>query len=191
MVDVIVGHGSIAFPRRRVGAPRHRYTPPVRRIAAIVGLASVLVAGCSDGPEKPSLAATASSVVTAPPNGSVVIGDATYAFTMTCFAPGAGAVVASGNGTEPGTGRPTRALVQAFFRDPYVAVIVGNNEVVYEPSLAEPVELYLQDDVVRGGNITFVKNLDLKSRQGETAGLGSVVVTCAGYQPGLPPGYGK
>jgi hypothetical protein len=164
----------------------------VRRIAAFVGLVSVLAVGCSSGPDKPSLAATASSVAAAPPNGSVVIGDVTYVFTMTCYAPGAGAVVASGNGTEPGTGRPTRALVQAFFRDPYVAVIVGdNNEVVYEPSLAEPVDLYLQDGVVRGGNIAFVKNLDLKSRQGEAAGVGSVVVTCASYQPGLPPGYGK
>jgi hypothetical protein len=163
----------------------------VRWIAAFVGLVSVMAVGCSNGPEKPSLAATASDVVAAVPNGSVVIGDVTYPFTMTCFAPGAGAVVASGNGTEPGSGRPTRALVQAFFRDAYVAVIVGNNEVVYEPSLAEPVELYLQDDVVRGGNITFVKNLDLKSREGETVGVGSVVVRCEKYRPGLPPGYGK
>ena len=124
-------------------------------------------------------------------NGTVVIGDTTYEFTMTCYAPGAGSVVAVGSGTEPGTGRSTRALVQAFFRDPYVAVTVGNNEIVYEPSLDEPIDLVYQDDVVRGGAIQFVKNLDLRSRLGADAGLGAVTVTCSNYRSGLPPGYGN
>ncbi len=158
------------------------------RTVALVVAASIL-AGCSRGGTKPSLEATASSVPPQVPNGTIVIGEVTYEFMMTCYAPGAGSVVAVGAGTEPGTARPTRALVQAFFRDPYVAVTVGDNETVYEPSLAEPVELYYQDDAVRGGGIQFVRNLDLSSRQGEAVGVGSVVVRCAEYRSGLPPGY--
>ena len=151
---------------------------------------AALAASCSSGGSSPSLEASPSSTAPAPPNGSVAIGEVTYEFAMTCYAPGAGAVVAIGNGVEPGSGRPTRALVQAFFRDPYVAVTIGDNATVYEPSLAEPVELFYQDDIVRGGGIQFVKNLDLSSRQGEPAGVGAVTVTCASYKAGLPPGYG-
>lgn len=155
---------------------------------AMVALTAAV--GCSGGSAHPSLEASPSSTTPAPANGTVAIGEVTYEFAMTCYAPGAGAVVAIGNGTEPGTGRPTRALVQAFFRDPYVAVTIGDNATVYEPSLAEPVELFYQDDVVRGGGIQFVKNLDLSSRQGEAAGVGTVTVTCTSYKAGLPPGYG-
>ena len=82
-------------------------------------------------------------------------------------------------------------MVQAFFRDPYVGVTVGDNEIVYEPSLDEPIDLVYQDDVLRGAAIQFVKNLDLQSRLGAAAGLGTVTVTCSNYRSGLPPGYGK
>jgi hypothetical protein len=160
-------------------------------IAAVVMWGVVVTTACSGGAAKPSLDARAPSTTIAAPNGKVVIGDTTYEFVMTCYAPGTGAVVAVGNGTDPVSGRATRALVQAFFGDPYVGVTIGNNETVFEPSLDESIDLYYQQDVVRGGAIQFVKNLDLQARTGEPAGLGSVTVSCANYRPGLPPGYGS
>ncbi len=162
------------------------------RVGVVVGVVcAVLGAACAGGASKPSLDASSPGSTLAALNGTVVIGDTTYEFTMTCYAPGAGSVVAIGTGTEPGTGRSTRALVQAFFRDPYVGVTVGDNEIVYEPSLDEPIDLVYQDDVVRGAAIQFVKNLDLQSRLGADAGLGAVTVTCSNYRSGLPPGYGN
>jgi hypothetical protein len=160
-------------------------------MAAVLGLVGALgpLAACSGGPAKPSLDASASSTTVGGVNGTIVVGATTYTFAMTCYAPGAGAVVAVGNGTDPVSGHPTRALVQAFFEDPYVGVTVGAKESVYEPSLDQPVELSFQDDVVHGEGIKFVRNLDLTARVGEPAGLGSVTVTCAGYNAGLPPGY--
>ena len=159
---------------------------------AAVGLAGLVALGaaaCSDSGDAATLEQVTSTVPSGP-NGSVVIGEVTYPFTMACYAPGAGAVVAVGSGIEPGTGKSTRALVQAFFRDSYVGVTVGDNEVVYEPSLDEPLELFYQDDTVRGSAIPFVKNLDLQARAGTPVGLGTVTVACAEYQSGLPPGYG-
>lgn len=170
--------------------PLQRTRRGAARALAVVVLVGLGVA-CSGGGDKPSLASTPSTSAPTSPNGSVVIGDVTYQFAMTCYAPGAGAVVAVGNGLEPNTGKPTRALVQAFFRDPYVGVTIGDNEVVYEPSLDEPLELFYQDDTVRGSAIRFVKNLDLKARTGAPAGLGTVTVACSGYRSGLPPGYGS
>ncbi len=162
------------------------------RVGVVVGvLSAVLVTACAGGASKPSLEASSPGSTSAALNGTVVIGDTTFEFAMTCYAPGAGSVVAVGKGTEPGTGRSTRVLVQAFFGDPYVGVTVGDNEIVYEPSLDEPIDLVYQDDVVRGGAIQFVKNLDLQSRLGDVAGLGAVTVTCNNYRSGLPAGYGK
>jgi hypothetical protein len=160
-------------------------------LVAVVMWGAAVATACSGGAAKPSLDARASSTTLATPNGKIVIGETTYEFVMTCYAPGTGAVVAVGNGTDPASGRVTRALVQAFFGDPYVGVTVGNNETVYEPSLDETIDLYYQQDVVRGGAIQFVKNLDLQAHTGEAAGLGSVTVSCPTYRPGLPPGYGS
>lgn len=166
-------------------AVRIRWAARVTGLLVLLGL----VAACSGSGDEPSLAQAAGTIPPGP-NGSVAVGDVTYQFTMTCYAPGAGAVVAVGVGVEPGTGKATRALVQAFFRDPYVGVTVGDDEVVYEPSLDEPLELFYQDDTVRGSAIQFVKNLDLQARKGTPVGLGTVTVACAEYKTGLPPGYG-
>jgi len=164
----------------------------VRRVGVVLGFWCVVVTvACSGGGSKPSFDAGGPGVTRDAPNGTVIIGDTTYEFAMTCYAPGTGAVVAVGTGSDPATGRTTRALVQAFFGDPYVGVTVGDSGTVYEPSLDEPIDLYFQGDVVRGGAIRFVKDLDLQARAGTPAGLGSVTVTCRGYRSGLPPGYGK
>ena len=164
----------------------------MQRVGWVVGVLCVaLAAACSSGGAKPSLGASVRATGAAVSNGTVVIGDTTFQFTMICYAPGAGSVVAVGTGTEPNTGRATRALVQAFFRDPYVGVTIGDNDTVFEPSLDEPIELFYRDDVVRGGAIQFVRNLDLQARAGTAAGIGSVTVTCSSYRAGLPPGYGN
>ncbi|CAB4826524.1 MAG: hypothetical protein F2754_05275 [Actinobacteria bacterium] len=152
-------------------------------------LAAFALAACSGGGVKPSLDARASSAAVAVANGTIVIGTNTYVFVMTCYSPGTGAVVAVGAGIDPVSGHSTRALVQAFFDDPYVGVTVGDKESVFEPTLAEPVDLSFADNVVSGNAIQFVRNLDLASRVGEPVGTGSVTVTCSSYNAGLPPGY--
>jgi hypothetical protein len=160
----------------------------VRVVAA--SLFAVAVCACSGGAAKPSLEEVVPTTSMATPNGTVVIGETTYSFAMTCYAPGVGSVVAVGSGVEPVTNRRTRALVQAFFRDSYIAVTIGDNEVVFEPSLEEPVELTFVDDVVQGPAIRFVRGLDLRDGVAQPAGMGSVTVHCDSYRPGLPPGYG-
>jgi hypothetical protein len=62
---------------------------------------------------------------------------------------------------------------------------------VYEASLDEPIDLTFHDDVVHAEAIRFVRNLDLAARVGEPVGTGAVTVTCAAYNAGLPPGYGR
>ena len=164
----------------------------MRRLAKVTGLTAVLaLSACSGGGAKPSLDASASSTTVAEPNGTIVIGTNTFVFVMTCYAPGTGALVAVGTGTDPVSGHPTRALVQAFFNDPYVGVTVGDKESVYEATLDEPIDLSFQDNVVTGTAIRFVRNLDLTARVGEPVGTGSVSVTCSSYSAGLPPGYGS
>ena len=159
-------------------------------MARVIGVLAVLaLPACSGGGAKPSLDARASSTTVAVVNGTIVIGTNTYVFVMTCYAPGTGAVVAVGTGIDPVSGHPTRALVQAFFDDPYVGVTVGDKESVFEPTLAEPVDLSFADNVLSGNAIQFVRNLDLAARVGEPVGTGSVTVRCSSYNAGLPPGY--
>ena len=163
-----------------------------RAIGLLVVLGALLaLPACSGSGAKPSLDASASSTTVAVANGTIIIGTNTYAFVMTCYAPGTGAMVAVGTGIDPVSGHPTRALVQAFFDDPYVGVTVGDKESVFEPTLDEPIDLSFQDNVVTGTAIRFVRNLDLAARVGEPAGTGSVTVTCSSYSAGLPPGYGS
>lgn len=152
----------------------------------LAGVLWLLVAvSCSSGSNEPRVGPTTTIVE---PNGQINIDDLEFRFSMTCYAPGAGAVVAVGTGTEPGTGREVRALVQAFLGDTYVGVVIGDDEVVFEPTLEESFELFIQDDVITGGAIRFVRT-DNRSAQSEPAGIGEVLVTCTSYLQGAPPGY--
>lgn len=116
--------------------------------------------------------------------------DATvYDFRATCYDAGAGSVVAIGAGVEPGTGKPTRALVQAFLADSYVGVTVGDREVVYESSLDDVLTLVLREHVIDASNIHFVRDLDLGQGAARPAGDGDVHVDCRSYEPGVPADY--
>ncbi|HEV8295980.1 MAG TPA: hypothetical protein VGQ20_01740 [Acidimicrobiales bacterium] len=115
--------------------------------------------------------------------------DAVYTLATTCYDAGAGSVVAIGTGTEPGTARPMRALVQAFLTESYVGLTIGDRELVYESSLDDVLQLNFDEHVILGEDIHFVRNLDLSSGRGEAAGDGSVRVDCIEYASGLPPGY--
>jgi hypothetical protein len=122
---------------------------------------------------------------------SVSIGAIVYEFRATCYDAGAGSVVAIGAGVEPGTGKPTRAVVQAFLADSYVGVTVGDRDAVFESSLDDPLTLGLDDGTIDATGLRFVRDLDLANGHSTVAGDGAVHVACASYAPGLPPGYAR
>ena len=150
----------------------------------------------------------------APPSAADVLADGgstaqvtidgdTYDFVVDCYDAGAGSVVVVGEGEEPDTAieagggegdrSETHIFVQAFLGDSYIGVTIepgeeGGQEVVYEASLDDPLDLVLESDVISAGSITFVRNLDLATGSGSTAGDGSLRVTCGRYEAGSPPG---
>ena len=140
-------------------------------------------------PETPT-STTGSSVVVdvVPDNGWIQVGGLTFDLAFTCFAPGAGDVVAVGVGEHPMWGQEVKALVQGFLGRPYVGVMVGG-QVMFEAALDDPLEVYLHDDKITAGAVRWQEGLDLESGQGEPAGFGAVFVDCPGYESGLPDGY--
>ena len=168
-----------------------------RRFAGLLmGLTiPILVLGaCGSSDEEPLSEAppstTVHSVVVSPVpnNGWIQVGGLTLDLAFTCFAPGAGDVVAVGIGEHPVSGLEVKALIQGFLGRPYVGVMVGT-DVVFEAALDDPLEMYLHDDKITAGAVRWQKDLDLESRQGDSAGFGSVFVDCPGYESGLPDGY--
>jgi hypothetical protein len=148
-------------------------------------------AACSGSPAKPSLAANAQPGAVGGSQATITVGTTVYDFVTTCYDAGAGAVVAVGTGVEPGTGRPARALIQTFFNEPYVGVTIGGTAEVLEAAIDRPLELAIDNGVITGNDVEFVRNLELTRGAGEAAGRGSVRVECHGYVQGLPPGYTK
>ena len=140
-------------------------------------------------PEPPS-STTGPSLVVAPvpDNGWIQVGGLTLDLAFTCFAPGAGDVVAGGVGEHPVSGQEVTALVQGFLGRPYVGVMVGD-ELMFEAALDDPLEVYVHDNKITAGAVRWQKGLDLESGQGEQAGFGAVFVDCPGYESGLPDGY--
>ena len=167
-----------------------------RFIALLPGLAlPMLVLGACGAPDEvaPSEASTSTtgpSVVVdlVPDNGWIQVGGLTLDLAFTCFAPGAGDVVAVGVGEHPVSGEEVKALVQGFLGRPYVGVMVGD-EVMFEAALDDPLEVYIHDNKITAGAVRWQKDLDLESGQGEQAGFGAVFVDCPGYESGLPDGY--
>ena len=140
-------------------------------------------------PETPTSTTGPSLVVDpVPDNGWIQVGGLTLDLAFTCFAPGAGDVVAVGVGEHPVSGQEVKALVQGFLGRPYVGVMVGD-EVMFEAALDDPLDVYLHDDKITAGAVRWQKGLDLESGQGEQAGFGAVFVDCPGYESGLPDGY--
>ncbi len=148
-------------------------------LAALVALAACSGSGVHAG--------AGASTTTVPSQATVMIGDTSFAFTVTCYDAGVDSVVAIGTGVEPGGSRPTHLLVQAFVTQSYVGITVGDREVVYESSLDQPLQLEFDDHAITGSDITFVRNLDIAHDTGDPAGTGSVRVDCASFAPGIPP----
>lgn len=119
--------------------------------------------------------------------GTIAVGPLVMDFSFECYAAGAGDVLAVGVGTFPDSDITTQAVVQAFFGHPYVAVVV-DDDTVFELAIDRQAELFVQDGTIRGSALRFV-NATIGLGEGDELGLGSVVVSCDSYAPGLPEDY--
>ena len=165
----------------------------------------LFASGCSGGSGPDPVAASnptvveststvASTITTttteAPPplsEGMIRIRDTIYELTVTCYAAGAGEVLAIGVGTAPETGEPVEAWVQAYLGSPYVGLRIGSGEgSLIESSFDGSLDLYLHDDRIRASAIRFVRELDLETGLGEPAGVGQIEIDCVHYETELP-----
>jgi len=168
----------------------------LRLVPLLAGLAlPMLVFGACGAPDEVALTEAPTSptgpslvVDPVPDNGWIQVGGLTLDLAFTCFAPGAGDVVAVGVGVHPVSGLDVKALVQGFLGRPYVGVMVGG-EVMFEAALDDPLEVYVLDNKITAGAVRWQEGLDLESGQGEPAGFGAVFVDCPGYESDLPDGY--
>ncbi len=150
-------------------------------------------AGTVDGPlvfEEPVPEATAAASSTAPPEpppseGTVEIGETHYEFAVTCHELGAGEVVVVGAGDDPASGGLVELYLQAFLGDPYIGVRLADGTLI-EPPLDSPLDLYLQDDVIRASAIRFVQDLDLDTGSATEVGFGALEIHCYEYTNELP-----
>ena len=95
--------------------------------------------------------------------------------------------MALGVGEDPNGDSITQAIVQAFLGQTYVAVLVGETQVV-ELAIDQPAELFVQSNMIRGSALRFVDAAG-SAGVGEDLGLGAVTVSCQGFAPGLPDEY--
>jgi hypothetical protein len=119
--------------------------------------------------------------------GHVTVGSIQYDFAFECWAAGAGDILALGVGEDPDSDQPTQAIVQAFFGQAYVSVLIGDDRVL-ELAIDAPADLFVQSDTIRGSALRFV-DAEGAAGEGESLGLGTVTVECNGFAPGLPEGY--
>lgn len=112
--------------------------------------------------------------------GTVEIGDTQYQFTVSCQELGAGEVVVVGSGEDPDSGGTVELYLQAFLGDPYVGLRLADGT-FFEPSLESPLDLYVQDDVIRASAIRFVRDLDLETGTATEVGFGEVEIHCYEY----------
>ena len=117
--------------------------------------------------------------------GAVEIGDAHYQFAVTCEELGAGEVIVIGAGDDPVSGGLVELYLQAFLGDPYIGLRLADGTLI-EPSLDSPLDLYMQDDVIRASAIRFVKDLDLETGTATEVGFGELEIHCYEYSNELP-----
>ena len=117
--------------------------------------------------------------------GTVKIGETVYRFNVTCYAPGAGEVVVLGAAGNPASGSLVELYLQAFLGDSYVGLRLADGTRI-EPSLDSPLDLYLQDDVVRASAIRFVRDLNLETGEATDVGFGELEIHCNDYSEELP-----
>ena len=179
---------------RRCPAPSR----PFRSLgAALLALAAVTAgsacADTGDGPlltEEPASETTAPTTSVAPPEaprseGTAEIGEIHYQFTVTCHELGAGEVVVVGAGDDPVSGGLVELYLQAFLGDPYIGLRLADGTLI-EPSLESPLDLYLQNDVIRASAIRFVQDLDLETGEATEVGFGEFEIHCNSYENELP-----
>ncbi len=117
--------------------------------------------------------------------GTVEIGDTRYHFTVSCQELGAGEVTVVGSGEDPDSGDAVELYLQAFLGDPYVGLLLADGTFI-EPSLESPLDLYVQEDVIRASAIRFVRDLDLETGTATEVGFGAVEIHCYEYTNELP-----
>ena len=122
--------------------------------------------------------------------GIVEVAGSRHEIEATCYAPGAGEVLAIG-ATTTDDGR-IEVYLQAFPGAPYLGISVigdGTDTVVYEAAIDRPLDIAYDADILRVDDIALVTDLDLDTGEGIGAGTGSVVVECRAYETELPPGF--
>ena len=175
---------------RSRSAPRR----PARRLGALLAIAAAVVAasGCADTADGPLVVeeTVADEVVTtttsAPPQpprseGTVEIGDTRYEFSVTCNDLGAGDVLVIGAGDDPATGGLVELYLESSLVEPYVGLRLADGTRI-EPSLESPLDLYVQDDVIRASAIRFVRDLNLETGEATEVGFGEFEIHCHSYE---------
>ena len=172
---------------------------PARCLGLLLAFAVAVVApsGCADTADGPLVEETvdtdvAVTTTTAPPEpprseGTAEIGDVHYEFAVTCHDRGAGDVVVIGAGEDPVSGGLVELYLEASFVDPYVGLRLADGTLI-EPSLESPLDLYLQDDVIRASAIRFVRDLNLETGEATEVGFGEFEIHCYSYERELPSG---
>ncbi|MDE0655890.1 MAG: hypothetical protein OXH58_04885 [Acidimicrobiaceae bacterium] len=165
-------------------------------LLAVAGAAAVASA-CADTADGPLVSEEAVSeevvtTTTAPPEpprseGTAKVGDIQYEFAVTCHDRGAGDVVVLGAGDDPVSGNPVELYLEASFVDPYIGLRLADGTLI-EPSLESPLDLYLQDDVIRASAIRFVRDLNLETGEATEVGFGEFEIHCYSYEREPPSG---
>ena len=147
------------------------------------------VTGTTDTTTEPDEPGSTTTTTSVPPSiGVVEVAGQTHEIEATCYAPGAGEVLAIGSTTTDG--QRIEVYLQAFLGAPYLGVsVTDESTVVYEASLDRPLEISYEADVLRVDDVPLVTDLDLETGAGIDAGTGSVVVECRSYEAELPPGF--
>ena len=172
---------------RRQGFPRG-----VLLAAIVVAAAASACADTADGPlvAEETVVEEVVTTTTAPPEpprseGTAKVGDVQYEFAVTCHDRGAGDVVVLGAGDDPVSGGPVELYLEASFVDPYVGLRLADGTLI-EPSLDSPLDLYLQDDVIRASAIRFVRDLNLETGEATEVGFGEFEIHCYSYERESP-----
>jgi hypothetical protein len=149
-------------------------------ILLVLAATVVLAAGCSSGTQ-PSLDPGNAFDSTA----TLVIGDVTYALKVACYELGPDLTVV-GTGTDKATGKAVKGLIHGPERA-CVGLVFGSDEYIYEADAHVPLTIERDGGRLTGDAISFVRNVDLASAQGEAVGTGSVTVECSSTSAGAAP----
>jgi hypothetical protein len=151
------------------------FVPP-----AVLALAA---AGCSGGSRA---MLEAGSVVDS--SATLVVGEVTYALDVACYTAGDD-LTAVGVGTDAATGKAVKGLIRGP-SSAYVGLMFGDDEYIYEADAKVPLTIQRDGDRLTGDGIAFVRDIDLGSADGESVGVGSIVVECSSTSNAVAPTLG-